>query len=80
MSKFSKKGFTLIELLVVIAIVGILLGLIVISMGGAVDAGKDVRRKADIDSMRKALLTYKTLNGSYPVQLTQCNIVDTSAS
>jgi len=63
----TKKAFTLIELLVVIAIVGIISGLIIVAMNGATGAAKDAKRKADIDVMRKALLAYKTLTGSYPV-------------
>ena len=42
-SKQFKSGFTLIELLVVIAIVGILAGLAVVSMSGAVDRAKIVK-------------------------------------
>ena len=62
-----KKGFTLIELLVVIAIVGILSGIVVLSMNGATNAAKDSIRKVDISTLRKVLLAYNTLNGSYPV-------------
>ena len=61
-----KKAFTLIELLVVIAIIGILSGILVVSMNGATNAAKDAIRKNDISSMRKALLSYQILNGSYP--------------
>lgn len=62
-----KKAFTLIELLVVIVIIGILSGFIAISLNGAIVAAKDTKRKTDIDTLRKGLLYYKTLNGSYPV-------------
>jgi prepilin-type N-terminal cleavage/methylation domain-containing protein len=58
-----KKAFTLIELLVVIAIIGILSGVLVVSMNGATNAAKDAIRKNDISSMRKALLSYQILNG-----------------
>lgn len=73
----SKKllAFTLIELLVVIAIIGILSGLIIISMNGSINLANDSKRKANIDTIRKALMIYGTLNGkTYPIQATQCNI------
>ena len=39
------KGFTLIELLVVIAIIGILSGLIIISMNNSINLANDAKRK-----------------------------------
>lgn len=64
----NKKAFTLIELLVVIAIIGILSGVIVVSMNGAVGAARDGMRKADISVLRTALLEYSILNNNtYPI-------------
>ena len=54
----NKKGFTLIELLVVIAIIGILSGLIIVSMGGASNAAKASRIQADMDQLRPTVLLY----------------------
>lgn len=69
-----KKGFTLIELLVVIAIIGILSGIIAISLNGATVTAKDAKRKADIGTIRKALLAYSVLNGNtYPVATCSVN-------
>lgn len=60
----TKKGFTLIELLVVIAIIGILSGLIIVSMSGAQNAAKDARIKAGMDQMRSAAEIYKMTIGA----------------
>jgi type II secretory pathway pseudopilin PulG len=60
---------------VVIAIIGILSGLIVVSMNGVTASANDARRKADISTISKALMVYGTVNGMvYPIQPTQCDI------
>ena len=75
LNNYNQKAFTLIELLVVIAIIGILSGLIVISVNGAVTSANDAKRKSNISAISRALLTYGTLNGNkYPVQTTQCDL------
>jgi prepilin-type N-terminal cleavage/methylation domain-containing protein len=67
MNRLVRQAFTLIELLVVIAIIGILSGLIVVSMNGSINSANDAKRKAGIDTIRKALIIYGTLNkGVYP--------------
>jgi prepilin-type N-terminal cleavage/methylation domain-containing protein len=50
MNKTIRTAFTLIELLVVIAIIGILSGLIVVSMNASVNSANDTKRKAGIDT------------------------------
>jgi prepilin-type N-terminal cleavage/methylation domain-containing protein len=68
------RAFTLIELLVVIAIVGILSGFIFVSMNSAITSAKDAKRKADMSSIEKALMTYGAQHGSYPIEATECDI------
>ena len=58
------KGFTLIELLVVIAIIGILSGLIIVSMSGAQNAAKDARIKSAMDQFRSTAEIYKLNNNN----------------
>jgi len=66
----KRRGFTLIELLVVIAIVGILSGLVFVSMSGAIDAARDAKIKSDMGSIVKAVTIYSTLNNNeYPDSL-----------
>ena len=64
----NKRAFTLIELLVVIAIIGILAGLIIVSLGGAQESANDAKRKADINQLAKAVMIYKTNNNVLPTE------------
>ena len=52
----NQRAFTLIELLVVIAIIGILSGLIIVAMGGAVDNANIAKSKVFATSLRDSLL------------------------
>lgn len=54
---FDKKAFTLIELLVVIAIIGILSGMIVISMGGSTDKATIAKSQVFFNSLRAGLMS-----------------------
>ncbi len=61
----AKKGFTLIELLVVIAIIGILAGIVLVSLSGARASARDARRQADIDSIKTAMELFYNDNNAY---------------
>jgi prepilin-type N-terminal cleavage/methylation domain-containing protein len=63
--KNLSKGFTLIELLVVIAIIGILSGLIIVSMGGATNSAKDARIKSEMDQLRSTAIIFYNNNSTY---------------
>jgi len=60
----NNKGFTLIELLIVIAIIGLLAGIVLVSLQGARVKAKDARIIADMDQLRSIAEMYYIDNGS----------------
>ncbi|MDD4074040.1 MAG: type II secretion system protein [Candidatus Pacebacteria bacterium] len=55
----NKKGFTLIELLVVIAIIGILSGIVIVSMSGAQNTATDATLKSTLGQLRTTAEIYR---------------------
>ena len=64
--KINRKGFTLIELLVVIAIIGILAGVVTVSVGNAQAKARDAKIDSDMSAISIALEMYYNDNGYYP--------------
>jgi prepilin-type N-terminal cleavage/methylation domain-containing protein len=71
MSKIYKlsHGFTLIELLITIAIIGILVTISSFAFTQARQNSRDVRRKADLETIRSGLEMYRSDCGAYPSSL-----------
>ncbi|BFT94467.1 MAG: hypothetical protein MNSN_02090 [Minisyncoccus archaeiphilus] len=76
----NTKSFTLIELLVVIAIIGILAGIIIVSMGDANNSAKDAVRKADVNQLSKSIMIYKTNNPETELPKETCSIGSSCSS
>jgi prepilin-type N-terminal cleavage/methylation domain-containing protein len=68
-TKFKEKhgGFTLVELLVVIAIIGLLSGMVVISISNVKAKSRDAERVSEINSIATALGLYHNDHNVYPI-------------
>ncbi len=64
--KSNQSGFTLIEILVVVAIIGVLANTILVAFTQTRAKARDARRKADLNTLQKAVENYFTTNNGYP--------------
>lgn len=67
------RGFTLIELLVVIAIIGILSGIVLVSLNSAKAKARDTTRKSDLNQIRTALMMYYNDHSTWISSTADCD-------
>jgi general secretion pathway protein G len=79
MHRFREQGFTLIELLVVIVIIGILSGIVLITLNEARAKSRDGRRVQDLHQVENALAVYYANSGAYPLAATETTLTGADA-
>lgn len=63
--KTHKKGFTLIELLIVIAIIGLLSGIVLVSLGQSRDKALDAKTVATINNINKSMEIFNSYSNRF---------------
>jgi len=71
MSQRREGGFTLVELMVVIVLIGLLAGVVSVSVFGVLKKGRITAAVGQIKEMEKAIAFYKMETGRYPDDLDQ---------
>lgn len=61
-----RSGFTLVEIMVVLIIIGILAGLLIPAINYAVNRGRDVAIRMEVNSLNMAVAQYQLKYGDYP--------------
>lgn len=64
-NKIKNQAFTLIEVLVVATIIGVLVTVTAVSFANSQKNSRNARRKADLETVRQALVLYRQDHGSY---------------
>ncbi len=71
----ATRGFTLVEILVVIVIIGILAGLAIPAISGAVRRATITAQKLEVDTLARAVEQYREKYGDYPPDGSDQNVL-----
>ena len=74
-SSKTSSGFTLVEMLVVIAIIGILVGLTLPAIRGAIETARDAERKLEVERLSRGFEKYEQKYGDYPPDGSDINVI-----
>jgi len=68
-ARHTHQGFSLIEIMVVILIIGIIMGIIALSVGGGLEKGKKAKAEGELRVLKYAIERYDVELGDYPQSL-----------
>lgn len=74
----QQQGFTLIELLVAATIIIVLTAIGLVSYRQANISGRNAKRRADIETLRQALVLFRSEKGYYPGDQSMSNLLSDS--
>jgi general secretion pathway protein G len=77
-SKTNKKGFTLVEMLIVIVIIGVLAAALIPRLTSARGRANDVARKASLQQISTALVSFQIDNGKFPTTGGKLSVISDS--
>lgn len=66
--KYFQQGFSLVELMVVIVIIGMLAGIVTVSLGGRLGDARVKTTKAQMGEIQKALKMFEMRNSRFPTK------------
>lgn len=67
-NRASRKAFTMIEMMAVIVIIGILGGIVAVSVVGKIDKARVISTKASLKMLHNAVVQFKLDTGRYPTE------------